>query len=70
MGDRMSLWQKMKTLAKEHIEENKKINEEIAQMTDKELKAKAVRQGGKYADAYVKRKTAEKELKERIKKGV
>ena len=63
----MTLWAKMKKLAKDHIEENKKLNEEISKMSDKELKQRAIRQGGKFADAWVQRQKAKKELERRVK---
>lgn len=74
----MSLWKKVKSKAKssanyvkkkakEHIAETKQRNKEIEAMSDNQLKTKAVRVGGAYAEAWVKRKTAEKELQGRIK---
>jgi len=63
----MSLWQKMKKLAKDHIEENRAFKAELADLSDKQLHQKAMREGGKYADAYVERKRKARQLSERIK---
>jgi len=63
----MGLWTKMKKLAQEHIEENRKTRIEIESMTDKQLHQEAIRKGGKYAEAYVERKKKAREISERIK---
>ena len=61
------IFDSLKTKVKNHIKDRQKMHGDIAMLTDKELHQKAIREGGIYADAWVKRKTMEKELKDRIK---
>jgi len=63
----MSLWDKIKHKAKEELQKRQERTAAIRTMTDKELKQKAVREGGVYADEYVRRRKAHKELDRRVK---
>lgn len=63
----MSLWSKIKNIAKEHIEESKKQKQEIIQMSDAELYKRAMREGGRYLNAWLERKRRAKDIRERLK---
>lgn len=62
----MGLMSKAKEKLKQYIADRNEMHSKISAMTDRELKEKAVREGGNYADAWVKRRQREKELKDRI----
>ena len=63
----MSLWGKFKSRVTKEIQQRKKVQEEISQMSDKELKQKAIRFGGAYSEAVVNRVKVKSELEKKIK---